>query len=403
MNIRTAVAVTPRRAGVGALTALLSYVLVMGGTWTGIMTRSTVTASILILAGAVGGWLYVRRRDGWRWPRTALDRVLPLWLIAFAVSTLANLDSLPRIGVGLWFSGLYILAWYAIQDARANRALQAGALVDGLLVAAAVLPLGALVDVMLDAERIAGFQGNPNILGALLVMIAPLAAGRTLTAQGSQRYGWAAYLALMALLTWVTGSRGAWLGVLAALGVILMLRMPRAAAMIAVMGVPVVLALFFLRGDTGRSDLYRHALQLFVQAPLTGHGLFTFRLLDTTGQDIMHLHAHNALLHTAAEMGIPGLVALAATLIGLGRAAYRARAATPWPLAALAGVLAHQMVDFPVISPGVALCVVVVLGAAIPPGESRPDSAPQAVFAALLAALLCLSALVVGALPGALI
>ncbi len=172
---------------------------------------------------------------------------------------------------------------------------------------------------------------------------------------------------------------------------------------IAVTGVPLALALFFLRGDTGRSDLYRHAIQLFAQAPLSGHGLFTFRLLDTTGTGVTHLHAHNAFLHAAAELGIPGVAALIATIVGLGRAAYQARSVNPWPVAALAGVLAHQMVDFPVISPGVALCVLIVLGAAIPPGEARGGESPGAVAIriGLFAALLCCAALVAGALPGA--
>lgn len=403
MNIRPIAHAAARRAETGAVTALLSYVLVMGGTWTGIMTQPTSVASALILGGTACVWLLVRWRDGWRWPRTSLDPVLPLWLIAFLASTLANLDEQQRIAVGLWFSGLYILTWYVIQDAQANRALQAGTLVDGLLVAAIVLPLGALIDMMLGAQRISGFQGNPNILGALLVMIVPLAVGRTLAAQGSRRYGWIGYLGLMLLITWMTQSRGAWLGVLTAFGVMIMLRAPRTAAVVAVVGVPVALALFLLRGDTGRSDLYAHALHLFSAAPFTGHGLFTFRLLDTTGTGVMHMHAHNVILHVAAELGIPGLIALAATFTWLGRAAYRARSMGGWPLAALAGVAAHQMVDFPIISPGVALCVIVVMGAAIQPQDESIASAPVLWLIALLAAVLCVTALVVGALPGILI
>lgn len=402
MNVDHA-APAAQRAATSTVVALMSYVLVMGGTWIGIMTRPTSVASVLILGGTACGWLIVRRRMAWRWPRTALDPALPLWLAAFALSTLANLDALPRIAAGLWFAGLYILAWYVVQDARANGALPTDALVDGVLVAAMVLPLGTLVDVMLSAERITGFQGNPNILGALLVMIVPLAAGRALEAHGSRRVGWVIYLGLMLLLTWLAGSRGAWLGVLTACGVLIVLRAPRAAAIVVVGAILAAIALFLLRGDTGRGDLYAHALDLFASAPLTGHGLFTFRLLDTTGTGVTHLHAHNIILHVAAELGLPGLVALAATIWRLGRAAWRARAAGAWPLAALAGMLAHQMVDFPLISPGVALCMIVVMGAAIPPQDQSMSGARVVWLMALLAAVLCFTALVAGALPGILI
>jgi putative inorganic carbon (HCO3(-)) transporter len=403
MNVEHSAPAAAYRAATPSLVALMSYILVMGGTWMGIMTRPTSVISVLILGGASSAWFIVRRRERWRWPRTALDPVLPLWLLAFLTSTLANLDEQQRIAVGLWFAGLYILAWYMLQDARANGALHPGALVDSLLVAAVVLPLGALVDLMLASERFTGFQGNANILGALLVMIVPLAAGRALAAQASRRSGWLVYLGLMVLVTWLSGSRGAWLGVLAAFGVVVLLRAPRAGLLIAIVAVPVGIALYLVRGAVGRDDLYAHALQLFAAAPFTGHGLFTFRLLDTSGTGVMHMHAHNVILHVAAELGIPGLVALAAMLWRLGLAAYRARGADAWPLAALVGVLVHQMVDFPLISPGVALCVIVVMGVAIPPQGQGTTAWPVPWLIALLAAVLCVAALVVGALPGILI
>jgi tetratricopeptide (TPR) repeat protein len=63
-----------------------------------------------------------------------------------------------------------------------------------------------------------------------------------------------------------------------------------------------------------RFEIYRGALALFQSKPLTGQGYFQFgrALLTVPGvqPDQPHNHAHNLVLHIAAEQGIGGLIAL---------------------------------------------------------------------------------------------
>ena len=379
----------PANRAVGVLAALCAYTLALGGTWFGIMERPSVTLSLILLAIMVGAWVAGRRIFNWRWHRTALDGALVFWLIAFTLSTLANLESGARVAVGLWFSGLYILIWFLLQDMLANGLIARGQLISGFLLAA-LLPIGAgVVDWLIGAERLSGLQGNPNILGALLVMIVPLSVGQIGAVHGRWRLATYGYLAAALIVTLLTLSRGAWLGLLVAGGVWLYLRWPWMGGLLAATAIPLSVVLLLLRGDTGRLDLYEHALMLFGVAPLTGNGLFTFRLLDTTGTGVMHLHAHNAILHIGAEMGIPGLVALGMTTIAVARPLLRvAGAEARWTAAALAGVAAHQMVDFPILSPTVALSVVLVLSAALPTGEETAATGRTPALV-LLAAILC--------------
>jgi O-antigen ligase len=379
----------PANRAVGVIAALCAYTLALGGTWFGIMERPSVMLSLTLLVIVVGAWVAGRRTLGWRWHRTTLDSMLVFWLIAFALSTLANLESGARVAVGLWFSGLYILIWYVLHDTLANGLVTRGQLVTGFLLAAAVPMIAGVVDWLIGAERLSGLQGNPNILGALLVMIVPLSVWKSGSAHGRWRLAASGYLAAALIVTLLTLSRGAWLGLLVAGGVWLCLRWPRMGGPLAAVGIPLSIVLLLIRGDTGRLDLYEHALMLFGAAPLTGNGLFTFRLLDTTGTGVMHLHAHNAILHIGAEMGIPGLIALGMTVIAVARPLLRvAGAEARWATAALAGVAVHQMVDFPILSPTVALSAVLVLSAALPTGEetSATGRTPALV---MLAAILC--------------
>jgi hypothetical protein len=90
------------------LGGLLVYVA-LGATWYNLVTVQYRTLALAILAGVTVIWLVMRRRGHWQWYRTSLDTVLPLWLVAFAVSLLANLDAVRRISIGLWFCTLFIL------------------------------------------------------------------------------------------------------------------------------------------------------------------------------------------------------------------------------------------------------------------------------------------------------
>ncbi|MBC7813611.1 MAG: hypothetical protein H7175_20815, partial [Burkholderiales bacterium] len=114
--------------------AMSVYLIVIGATFNGIVFPEfkMLTLGALSLLGAA--WLWSRWRGGWRWHRMALDGVMLLWALAFGLSLLANGEAWRRIVVGLWFVGMYIITWYALQDLLANGRLRRETLVDGLLV-----------------------------------------------------------------------------------------------------------------------------------------------------------------------------------------------------------------------------------------------------------------------------
>ena len=70
------------------------------------------------------------------------------------------------------------------------------------------------------------------------------------------------------------------------------------------------------RSMTLRMELWSVAIETINEYPAFGIGMNQIRQLPSVGYERSHVHNH--LLHTAAEIGIPGLVAYLAILIGAG-------------------------------------------------------------------------------------
>jgi hypothetical protein len=356
------------------LGALWVYVVTRGGPWRGFFTPDWARDSLMLIAIVVGVWLAWRLVHRWPWPHTALDYVLPVWFIAFAISTLANLEQHNRIGMGLWFTGLYILVWYLGNDILANKLVTREQLVDALLLAGVPILIASVGDWIARLPRLVSYLENPNILGAFLVLIVPLAAGRCFTARGLWRIVMIGYFLLAVVISYAVESRGAWLGLCAAVGIVLIYWRPSLKWIVIALGVPIGLFLIALHGDTGRFAIYDKALHMFLDKPLTGYGLFTYRFVEIVPGESprLHTHAHDVPLHIAAELGIPGLLALAATLWAIVRAAQRNWSpARLWAVAALVGTAAHQIVDIPIMTPVNALSVILVLCVAITPDNPQ--------------------------------
>ena len=136
------------------------------------------------------------------------------------------------------------------------------------------------------------------------------------------------------------------------------------------------------RGLDLRTWIYDTALHLFAQQPLTGTGLFTFGAglskLNSLPPLEPHSHAHNILLHVAAELGIVGLVALALTAWVALRALRRpVDALAIMGIAAFTGFVAHQMFDVPAMMPTIALIALAMLILALPASQPlTPAAAP---------------------------
>jgi O-antigen ligase len=397
------------------LTALATYAFLFGATWSGVFNPARVRPSLIVLAVACGAWLLYRAARRLPWSATALDGVLPLWVFAIALSVAANSVLLQRTLMGVWFAALYVLVYYLLQDMLGSGKLRLSALVDALLFSGAFVVFTALGQIG-TRDRISGSLENPNILGAFLVLLIGVAAGRLLTVSGMARRVMNVYVALALITLFLSASRGAWLGVAAGAafgglvlyGARLDARARRALALGVLIVVVAVGALTLTRDATGRIEMAREAWLRFTAQPLTGSGLFTFKYRERVPEDptrtIMQVHAHNAVLQVGAEMGLPGLIALGLTVVGVGAAAWRGyQAATSQRerllrlggMCGLIGFGVHSLVDFAVMNPAVALCLLCVLGIAAPPVRAR-RSAWRWLALPLLAALLIV--LVVGGL-----
>ena len=388
---------------------LIVYLLLVGATYTGILTPVLRWIDMGIAGGVLIVWAWNQRR--WRWQTTPLDLAIAIWIAAFALSLLTNLDSWRRIALGLWFMGIYVGAWYLLSHALANRALRRAWLIDALLIAGVPVVFVGFAQVWLaltsglPIPRPVGTLGNPNTLAALLVLLIPFTAGWLVEAKAPlPRVLLGLYTLATLLLLGLTFSRGGWIGSVVGLAVWIGLRFPVrqiwttlprwqkvalvALALLAATGGAVVLIDSLSIGGRGlnlRTWLYQTALELFAQRPLTGHGLFTFGAglsrLNSLPPLEPHSHAHNVILQVAAELGIVGLIALALTAWAALRALLRAirrplDPITVMGIAAFAGFAAHQMVDLPAMMPTIALAALIALLLAVTPAEPTTEPTP---------------------------
>src|SRR6185436_1202358 len=135
--------------------------------------------------------------------------------------------------------------------------------------------------------------------------------------------------------------------------------------------------------NPGRGELWRLALALWRQRPLTGVGSDNFRWLygRAAGQPFWdtRVFANNALLEAGATTGLLGAVALAGTLITTAVAAGR-RMRDPGPVGSLAaavfavvvGLAAHGVVDYVLAFTGHYLLLGFVVGSAA--GVARSEA-----------------------------
>lgn len=420
-------------AGRAVVILLCSIILTIGATFNSILNPELGAFVLAVMALAAAVWRLWRWRRGWRWFRTPLDAAFALWALVLGLALLANLDAWRRIAIGLWYVGVYVGVWYALLDALANGGIRREMLVDGVLVGGVVANLFGVTQVAAWAgafglERLprpVSVFGNPNFLGAFLVVLIPLAMSRAAASRSRLIRGvLGVYILLSLALLFLTFSRGAWVGLAAggALWLWLMLRaggqfslrvwwraQPNglkavwlaggAAALVvaALVAVLLIRSLTVTGRDVGlRTELYAAAAQLFAEKPLTGHGLFTYgrELVRLPGiePDKPHSHAHNIILQIAAETGLPGLAALAVTLVAAARSVWANwKPSPPDPLSlmareneqrrrimlagAAAGVVAfgvHQLTDVPAMMPAIALTGLIALVLAVAPAQPQP-------------------------------
>lgn len=384
------------------LILIITYLTVIGATYNGILAFPQMRFWTLVLLGGVAiSWLI--RHRGWRWQKTPLDVAWLLGFLAIGLSVLANPETWRRSAEGIWYIGLYAGVWYILADSLRN-GLRRTVLAEAFLVVSAIVVLVGYTQVIADATQLGiprpvSFLGNPNTLGAYLVLLLPLVSALALSQRRPVLLVTLGTVALISAgLLGLTASRGAWIGALAGcsmVGVCLWLgdnslswstvrsrwqkatRLKRRLAVIAFgLSLSVVfLVAFIIAGSLsapGRSSdlrliLWQSAIDQFLQQPFTGQGFFTYGrqlgLAWSIPPEQAHSHAHNVPFTVLAELGIAGLIALffavGLVVVGVRRTIRQTtgyeRLITIGAGGGVLGFAVHHLFDTPAMMPLIAL------------------------------------------------
>lgn len=213
-----------------------------------------------------------------------------------------------------------------------------------------------------------GTAGNQVIVGGWLAVCVALAAAGASAERRPWRRALAAAAAIGALGLGLAGSRGAWVGVAAALAVLLLARRERWMAVLsaAVLGVMLLAAVLgggesaeklapsrVVQGSgAARIEIWRSTAALVADWPLLGAGpgrfLYVFPRYETVahsrieGVDVRADQAHSRPLHLAAESGLPAAGAwVAAFGIAAASGVSALRRGSPSALVLAAGLAAY--------------------------------------------------------------
>ncbi len=422
-----------RRALPATALVVLVPLVVAPGAATPAAAAKWLTVAVLIPSGLA----LAASAGPLRWP---FARWWGAWLAVLALATATGiapwsaLVGAPgrRFGLiaALLGAGAFVLGASVGGDAAVARRILRAALVTGGIVAAIGvgealgLPVPGLDD---DAERIRSSWGSATFLAGYLVLLLPLAVVHLRAADRRWRRVGLAATATMTIALVLTGTRGAWVGVVAG-AVVLAPALPRRgralprAAVAGLAGLGLLLAAVALSGPTldrasggGRLDLWRTTLPVVADRPVLGAGPDAQRIVLLSGIDDdferehgsveLHDRAHDLVLDTAVTTGVLGLVALGGLLASIGRfvghrlgdqAIARALAA------GLVAYLVHLLFAFgeATLDPLAWLLAGILVAAladdAPTPAEARADRPPIAVPLALGALALALGAWALG-------
>ncbi|HVV83441.1 MAG TPA: O-antigen ligase family protein, partial [Kofleriaceae bacterium] len=344
------------------------------------------------------------RLDLVRGHAAAFGEPVPTWTVA-SYDPPATLVELAKL------AGYVALAWTAGRLAAQRRARPwlAAAVVGA---ATSAVLIGA-VHVALRAHRLYGLFAEPppdhvtaplvndNHFASLCALAAPLAVGLALTWSGRRRGAAALAALLLAAAALLSGSRGGALALVAGLLVTTVLlvlqrrggddddRRPRSGFPAAVIAGSVVLLvglvvtsdvtdqlrsthLSELSEPRSKYQVWSHALPLVGENRWLGIGKGAF---ETTYPrvapvgDVTFSHAENSYLQAVIDWGVPGAAALAVLVLLLGREALRRWRASPLEagaLGSLSAIALHELVDFSLELPAVAMATICVAAIVAP-------------------------------------
>ena len=133
---------------------------------------------------------------------------------------------------------------------------------------------------------------------------------------------------------------------------------------------------------TGRTQIWRVALDSYGDAPVLGHGSGSFTAIFTrerTNKDLYVLQPHSIELEVLDELGLPGALAFLVFVASLAVAVVRGpgpRAARAAAAGAVVALLGQASVDWTFSFPALVVAVLLVAGAAIGPGSLTVRTTP---------------------------
>jgi O-antigen ligase len=331
------------------------YIALVGGSYLPYFAFLPIRISYHVIATAVLIW--------WIW-RDGLPATPLLWPLASiaVVSFISAINSLdPRIALEAWWHmlingllGLMLIHWMRKDWGETLFRSQFG-------IAGLIAIVSAVEWLITSGARVGGPFGLINLTGAYAaVLLLP-----AFVWAWTEKRWWllSVGVGLIAVLL-MNDSRGAFISAGVAVISFILLRFRVKWKVLLVAGAIATGLAFGIAnktsgghalGDVIRQDLWRSALAMLVDHPLTGVGPGVFgqayRSYRTVTDDNMS-GAHDWYLNTLAELGIPGGIASAITGFVFLRALPRRRTAKQDAiLAALVGVGAHLLFDnFPAIN-----------------------------------------------------
>ncbi|MDQ1684898.1 MAG: hypothetical protein QOC82_1635 [Frankiaceae bacterium] len=430
------VAMIGARFGVAAMIALPVAALLIGVT----LSKPTVGVALVLAAipiglktlpvgfvvvqgvtmGAIGAMILVRLARGqaplpWSAPLVWGVAVFALCLAATPRALDTTLATKQDIDIAMGLL-LVLTAYAGAQSLDAVRRLAHVLLGVGLVVALLSLGHASALHAVAGAQRVdnrlRGTFTEPNQFGGFSAIVLIVAVGVALGARTRRERWWAVSVAAIdGIAMMLALSRGAWIGVLLA-GLLLLVLVPRArralALTIAAMAAAVPLFGLFtpdlpqvtvvkqrvstlhLPASTpydSRPAIWREALREIGTSPLLGEGPGQFPLVSrqaaSSAATVYADHAHDVLLTTAAEVGIPAALALVGftltMLVVLVRAVRRLRGTPDAALvagigASLAVVVGQGVVDFTLRNADIFLLLSVLVGLTLAAARAADDS-----------------------------
>lgn len=300
--------------------------------------RWWLVSSLALAAGGLGLWhgrTRSDRRSTWLW--CGLLALLGMAALTNGDARIAVFGHPMRhLGFVTWC--LFALVFAAAQQLtleRDRRIVLRGAVLGALGLGAWTLwelLVGPPLSVATDSERLVGPFGSAAILGAACSLMLPVCAG--LAVDPSEQRGWriaAAIASATAALALVgSGTRAAWIGIVAAAVVLVAARRPGRRALIGG-AVLVALALTLTsprlddvlqraNGATSRADEWAVALRIIGDHPVLGAGPEGYRIaaMGAVDADYERTYGRDRVLPDRAHSGPLDVAATGGILAGLG-------------------------------------------------------------------------------------